>query len=715
MCSSRAAEWLFGVLIVAWLSAPTAAEEPGVAPAPPEASADATDLDNLLKMAETDVSQLAQVKVGTATGAATLGTEVSTVARQQGTIGRTPAAVFVITNEMIRRSGAKTVPDALRMAPGVEVAQLDSNKWAIAIRGLNWRFSNELLVQIDGRSVYTPLFNCVFWDEQELLLEDVDRIEVIRGPGASLWGSNAVNGIINIITKKAQDTQGVYVESGVGTYQQGFAGFRYGAARGTDFHYRVHGKWFERETGYRSDGRASDDWRQAKIGFRSEWKASSDDTFTFQGDCYNGYDGDQGARPVYAPPFHEYTNTRTRIGGGNALVRWHRRLDEESDWNLQLYYDRTQRHWLDLDLAEDRNTFDLDFDYRFPLGKRHSFVTGFGYRDTHSDTLNQITSMFPLPGTMVTMGMIPAKRSDYRVSYFIQDRIALAEDRWYLTVGSKFEHSSWSNFEYQPTIRLLWAPDERRAAWGSVSRAVRTPSQAELNASGVILPWGVPPNPGMGVFPYVKGNPDMKSEELLAWELGYRSQVTERFSWDVSVFLYEYRNKSVTYYGGPWEPGPGGTALVPIMFANHGVGKVYGFELTKNYAVTERWKLMGCYSFLSLDFEPILGSTSPEELERQTPRNQYYLSSSWDLGARWELDMTARYVEGINTGTGDVPTYVVGDVRLAWRPSKHLEWSVVGRNLYGGSSHQEFLKDDFFNNFYTEVQQEVYTQIVWRR
>jgi iron complex outermembrane receptor protein len=348
----------------------------------------------------------------------------------------------------------------------------------------------------------------------------------------------------------------------------------------------------------------------------------------------------------------------------------------------------------------------VDFDYRFPLGERHKFVTGFSYRNTHSDTHNRTV---PFGGQdFVVMGVLPEKRSDYRISYFAQDQIELKEDLWYLTLGSKFENNSWSGFEYQPTVRLLWAPDKKQSVWASVSRAVRTPSQAEQNAYAVLLPWG----PYIPVFPYVYANPEMKAEELLAWELGYRSQVTERYSWDLAVFLYDYTNKSIVQWSGAPQPGPGGSWLVPLHFTNGGAGQAYGFEITQNYAVTDQWKLLGSYSFVVLEFDPVVGSTSPEEFERQTPRNEFYLSSSWDLGRRWELDMTGRYVEGIETSVGNVPTYIVGDIRLAWRPHKNFEWSVVGRNLYGGNAHQEFISDTFFNNFYTEVQQEVYTQII---
>ena len=250
-------------------------------------AADGGDLDELLALAEQDVSQLSRVSVA----APALQTEVSTVSRQVSTVGRSPAAVFVITNEMIRRSGARCLPEVLRMAPGVEVARLDANKWAVSIRGFNSRFANKLLVQMDGRSVYTPLFGGVFWDVQNIVLEDIERIEVIRGPGASVWGANAVNGIINIITKRAADTPGVLVQGGAGSFERGFATAQYGGAIGDNVHYRVYGQWFDRDTGWAPGDSAHDDWRIGLGGMRADWTPTECDTVTFQGDAYQGVAG----------------------------------------------------------------------------------------------------------------------------------------------------------------------------------------------------------------------------------------------------------------------------------------------------------------------------------------------------------------------------------------------------------------------------------------
>jgi iron complex outermembrane recepter protein len=651
-------------------------------------------LDKLLELADKDPSKLSDVRIQSKSTSPSLDTPVSTVSRQESTVGKSPAAVFVITNEMIRRSGAKTVPDVLRLAPGVEVARIDANKWAISIRGLNGRFANNLLVQIDGRSVYTPLFGGVFWDVQDVLLEDVERIEVIRGPGASMWGANAVNGIINIITKSAKDTQGTYLESGVGTEELGFTNVRYGGGSG-DLQYRFYGKWFERDAGYVPNGEAFDDWRQARGGFRMDWKASEEDVVTFQGDYYNGYSGDQAKFSQFSFPYSYINHDDTHVSGANALVRWQRVFDEQSDWTVWLYFDRTERHWINYGLAEDRDTFDIDCQRRFPLGDRHNVICGFGYRTTKDAIQNSPTRM-----------LIPDHRSDYILSYFAQDEITLEEKTWRLTVGSKFEHNDYTNFEYQPTVRLLYTPDDRHSIWGAVSRAVRTPTRGEVDNLAIIAPqYPIP------VFPMIVGNPGLISEELIAYECGYRVQATDRFSWDLAVFLNEYQHLTMPIYGG-LIPGPGGIFYLPLTLTNAGAGQGYGFEWAADYVVNPQWKLRGAYSLLIMEIGPVFHSNAPTSLEGDSPRNQYNLQSSWDLGKNWELDMIGRYVDSL--ASLNVPSYFVGDIRLAWRPRPGLEWSVVGRNLFPGA-HLEYGDDDYLGTLHTEVQQEVYTQLIWRR
>jgi iron complex outermembrane receptor protein len=668
--------------------APAQAAAPPGGQANPAPAADANDLNKLLDLADKDVGQLSQVSV--ASQAPAFSAEVTSVSRHESTMGRSPAAVFVISNEMIRRSGVRSVPEALRMAPGVQVARIDSSRYAISIRGFNSRFSDKLLVLIDGRTVYTPLFGGVFWDAQDVLLEDVDRIEVIRGPGGTLWGANAVNGIINVITKKASKTQGVFAEAGGGTFERGFTSARYGGKLGDDATYRIYGKWFDRGPGENSLGQDVDEFRQGRGGFRTDWTPSDRDTVTLQGDAYAGKAGYYGTFPTLTPPdFLQGLVDAEQASGQNLLWRWTHTLGEASEWSFQSYYDHTERDWLLWGCRENRSTFDVDFYHRFPLGQRHSLTWGCGYRNTSDELGNAPFGTF----------FQPTSRDDNIFSYFLQDEITLSKDLWYLTVGSKFLHSGYTPFEFQPTVRLLWTPTTQYSIWCAVTRAVRTPTRADQDAGIAGLPMATFPVP---VFPLAMGQRAFDSEDLLAYETGIRGQPTDKFSWDLAVF---YNNYSKLRDMRVHPPILGYPTYIPLVLVNLDEAKTYGFELASNYQVTERWKLYGGYSFLRLTDLP------PHYLDANDPRNQIYLQSSWDIGHRWQLDMIWRYVDALTTIS--VPSYNVMDVRLAWHPRKQLETGVVGRNLLRGP-HHEFAASPMMVTLPTEVAPEVYGYVTWR-
>lgn len=674
------------------LIAPEKPEDSGAA-----ATSQESHLDKLLDMADKDVSQLSQVKVAGTTGSQSLDMPVSTVSREESTVGKSPAAVFVITNEMIRRSGAREIPEILRMAPGVDVARIDSNKWAVSIRGFNNQYANKLLVQIDGRAVYTPLYGGVYWDVQDVLLEDVERIEVIRGPGATVWGANAVNGVINIITKNSADTQGVFVEGGAGTYEKGFTSARYGGRISPDLSYRLYGKWFERGDGFSPDATAYDAWGQARGGFRVDWNPVPDDTVTFEGDCYNGYSGESDLFPDSVPPYVYLNQERAHVQGENALLRWRRVLDDNSDWTAWTYYDQTLRDWPISLFAEKRDTFDFDFQHHFPVGRRNDVIWGFGYRNTRA----------AISDTPPFFAYDPNHRSDDLFSCFLQDQITLYDDRWFLTVGSKFEQNNYTGFEIQPTVRLLWTPDKRHSIWSSVSRAVRTPAESEANIMALTPPISTNPLP---TFPFLFGNPNLRSEELIAYEIGVREQTTERFSWDLAIFYNNYQKLIAYVPGEPYiEPGP--LELVPSVAENVMRGITYGAELAVTYQLNPRWRIQSAYSLLFVDLNNEPDLPVNETLERSSPRNQYYVHSYWDLGNRCEFDLIGRYVDSLpNLG---VPKYLVGDARFSWRARENMALSVVGRNLFNGT-HPEFGADSINGTLRTEVQPEVYGQVTWR-
>lgn len=393
--------------------------------------------------------------------------KITSVSKTEERLSDAPAAVYVITHDDIRRSGVTSIPEALRLAPGVHVAREGAHSWAISIRGFNSDITNKLLVLIDGRSVYSPLFAGVFWDVQDTLLEDVERIEVISGPGGTLWGANAVNGVINIITRSAQDTLGGFAEFGGGNQEQGFAGLRYGGKLGEDAAVRGYLKTFSRDSFRRADGeRAIDDWQMNQGGFRLDWQQSEADLFTVQGDIYSGkedgmFRDDFILGTVPGPDFKDQSD----VAGGNLLGRWERQLSETSDFQLQAYYDYSKRE-IPGTYDEARDTFDIDFQHHFKLGRRNDILWGLGYRWTRDDIDNTTFATFT-----------PDSRSDETFSAFLQDKIDLWDEKLFLTLGSKFEHNDYTGFEYQPNARLSWLPTERQTLWAAVSRAVRTPAR----------------------------------------------------------------------------------------------------------------------------------------------------------------------------------------------------------------------------------------------
>ncbi len=620
---------------------------------------------------------------------------VTSPTKHEGKLSETPAAIEVITQEDIRRSGVTSIPEALRMAPGLEVAKVDAHTWAISSRGFNDVFANKLLVLQDGRSVYTPLFSGVFWDVQDTLLEDIDRIEVIRGPGAALWGANAVNGVINIITKKASDTQGLLIAGGAGTEERGFGGFRYGGKAGENLYFRLYGKYFDRDDSVFANGAsAADAWHMGREGFRMDWVASAENLVTLQGDFYSGTANQifTNATPSPTPPFIEAVRDQIELTGGNVLGRWSHNFSADSEAKLQLYYDRTSR-----DTAifkETRDTFDLDSQHRFPLGDRNDVSWGAGYR-LAADRV----------GSSFTIALNPDHRTTQLLSTFVQDEITLVRDRLRLTLGSKFEHNDFTGFEIQPSGRLSWIPTERQTVWASVSRAVRTPSRAEDDIRLVQLT----PNPV--VFGSIQGSRSFESEKLTAYELGYRLRPHSRVSLDLALFYNAYDDLRSIEPGGI-VPGPPGLGTVPATLANKLHGETYGAEFAPSWQATDWWRLQAAYTYLQMQLhrDPGSGDTTSESNERRSPRHQFSLRSVMDLPYRVQFDWGVRYVDSLPAI--NVASYVTMDARLGWRPTQNLELSLVGQNLLA-NRHAEFRPSSITTQA-TEVERSVYGRITLR-
>lgn len=613
--------------------------------------------------------------------------QVTSVAKKPQSLAESAAAIFVITQEDIRRSGVTTIPDALRMAPGVQVAKLNSSKWAISIRGFNDIFSNKLLVLVDGRTVYSPFFGGTYWDVQDTVLADIDQIEIIRGPGATLWGANAVNGVINIITKQSSETQGTLIRALAGNEERGTITMRYGGTFSPNSHFKVYGKAFERDAG--ADG--SDDWRMGRLGFRIDSANHQTDTFTLQGDAYIGEEGDRATPLADIPPFKTF-DSETDVAGGNILFRWNHKLAKDSEFTFQTYFDRTERkHFF---IEDKRNTFDIDFQHRSSPIASNEILWGLGYRYISDDT-NE-SSLLRLD---------PSADQYERFSAFVQDEITLLDDHLTFTLGSKFEHNDFTGFEYQPSARLLWKVKKNNVLWGAISRAIRTPSRIEQDV--FLLRSPIAP----GVALAIAGNDDMDSEQLIAYELGYRFFYDQRISLDIATFYNDYDDLRSLERGSII---PGNPVLVPLILDNKLDGESYGVEISGQWQVNDIWRLQAMYSYFQLQLHVDNGSTDVTEEgdENDSPHHQFALTSELNLTETLEFDTTIRFVDSIpkTAQKSDVDAYVTMDLRLGWQPVKSLDISLVGLNLFG--NHREFRGSTVVTQP-TDVEPSIFVRFDW--
>ena len=652
-------------------------------------NADAADgVTNQSTLAEMPIEKLMEV-------------EVTSVAKRAEKLSDSPAAISVLTQEDIHRSGAMSIPEALRLVPGLDVAQVDSQQWAISARGFNDVFANKLLVLNDGRSVYTPLFSGVFWDAQNTLMDDIDRIEVIRGPGATLWGANAVNGVINIMSKSAQDTQGWLVEGGGGTYEQGFGAARYGGKLGDDAYFRIYGQYFHRgDSASPNANDVEDSWQLGQGGFRMDWQPGAQNTVTFQGDIYGGlldqvFNSFDPASPLLSQPLPGVEH----ISGGNVLGRWTHSFSDTSELKIQAYYDRTYR---DAAIFKDSlNTYDLDLEHHFSIGDAHcnDFVWGLGYR-LYSDHV----------GSTPTVTFTPERQNSQLFSGFIQDEITLVPDRLHLTLGTKLEHNDYTGFEVQPSGRIAWMPGGQQTIWAAVSRSVRTPSRAEedIKLNQVVAP---------GAVVSIYGNQNFESEELIAYELGYRIQPTKRVSVDIATYFNDYENLRSQEFGPsptqPLTPPPPIVAQFPLNLQNQIHGYAYGFEIAPNWQVTDWWSLRPSYSLSKIHLSQDATSTDTTTIhmiEGESPQQQFSIRSSMDFPRDITFNCTLRYVDRLRSM--NIASYVAVDARIAWRPTKHWEFAIVGQNL-GPTRHAEF-NPTFIGSQQTEVRESVYAKATLR-
>jgi iron complex outermembrane recepter protein len=623
--------------------------------------------------------------------------EVTTTSKEPEEVWKTPAAVFVITQDDIRRSGATTIPDVLRLAPGVEVAQVDSDHWSVGIRGFGAALASKLLVLIDGRSVYTPLFEGVYWQVQATPLEDIERIEVIRGPGGTIWGANAVDGVINIITKSAKDTQGSMLSLGGGSVEQGTGSFRYGGGNARGFSYRIYGMGFTTAPEFHPDGANFDDWRMGQTGFRTDWDRGARDTFTFQGDIYREISGEATQYALYSPPSQVFVDANAQLTGGNLLARWKRVLNDKSDFQVQAYFDRTNH--FEPEFGETRDTFDIDFLDHLTLPWQQNFLWGLGARVSPSNLIP----------TVPTINFLPNQLTDQVYSGFAQDEISLFDHRLALTVGSKLEHNNYNGVQVQPSARVLWNRTPRQSFWASVTRAVRTPSRldddVQLTDFAAVTP--------LPVYLRVDGNRQFRSEELIGYETGFRTLATSHFYLDLALFYNDYRDLYSFQVGAPFletSPAPE-HAIIPLLTSNGIRGTTKGFEVTPDWKPVSWWELKPSYSHLEMNMKDGPGSndpTSAANYDGSSPKHQVVIQSFVRLPKKLEFDQTYRYVSALSAQM--VKSYNTGDAHLRWQTTPQLELSVVGENLFQ-PQHSEFGGDP---GPLVGIKRGVYAKITWR-
>jgi iron complex outermembrane recepter protein len=625
--------------------------------------------------------------------------QVTSVSKKEQKLSRAAAAVYVITAEDIRRSGATNIPDLLRLVPGVSVARLTGSSWAISIRGFADRFANKVLVLIDGRAVYDTTFSGVLWDQQTVPVENIERIEVIRGPGGTVWGANAVNGVINVITFSARDTQGGLLAAGGGSEPGVQALARYGGKIGRNSAYRVYGSHFSiLGAPQPGGGRADDGWRDFQGGFRTDWELSPQDQLTVQGDAQGLKENQPYTAVISAalPQVATFTD-RTRRITGNVLGRWDRVYPSGSQTSLQVYYDH-----LDTVLEGALyvgNTADLSFQHHLVSHSRHDIVWGFGAR---------VASSSFRPGYSVFLA--PPRKIDRLFGTFVQDEVSLTR-ALFLTFGSKLEHNDYTGFEFEPSAQLVWTPSPRQNLWLSAARAIRQPSRAD---AGVNYDLSIVPVPGVP-FGVVRalGNPRLQAEKLNDFEAGYRAEVASGVSVDVAAFASFYRDVVTTEPGAPVlaQTPASPYLLLPTVFGNGARARSYGGEVSINWSANRRWRTSYSYSAAHtqadiLSVNPLAGLTQDPGY---TPEHQIQFRSFLSLPHNLEWDHTLAYVGRL--ADGSIPAYTRLDTRIGWRVGETMELSVTGANLLQ-PRHAEF--PDQYGLHHTDAARRVYGKVLWR-
>ena len=696
--AGRIAPWLVSTLAVLSACGALAAHAEDAkksAPAPTTAPAATKDLMDM------DLDSLANVKVTSVSKKAEKATDAA-------------AAVYVVTQDDIHRAGAQRLTEALRLVPGLEVAQIDALNYAVSARGFNNQYANKLLVLVDGRTVYSPSFSGTYWEQIDTVMDDIDRIEVIRGPGATVWGANAVNGVINIMTKSAKDTVGGLVSVGTGTETRADVAARYGAKVSESTYGRVYASYVDKYDlkltapnapvpGYGYNGH--DNWNMVHGGFRIDSDIDKDATLSLSSDIYGGDEHEFFALPAYAPTnaagaFNTPHVGRDGVFGASFLTKFERKLSDTSEYSIQGYFNRDERDTHSF--TDVVQSFDVGGQYSFALGDRNSFVSGIGYRLVTGDFEN--TPQFAIN---------PAKANYQLFSAFIQDDIDVVKDRLKLTLGSKLEHNDFSGFEVEPSVRLSFKITENQTVWGAVSRAVRTPSLIDnglvLDISSFPVPTG-PASvvPGRATINYTAHS--VSSEELTAYEIGYRIQPTKKILVDIATFYNVYDGLTTSRSQNSFSFAPVPNFVSTTTEFNGANAESYGTELSVTYQALETWRIHLNYTYTQIEeHQRTLVPINELSDEGSSPAHQFSLRNSFDLPHNVQLDGTLRYVDSWGTPTALVPSYVTADARIGWKATSRLEFSIVGRNLFQSKHLEGYASSVVYGNY--EIPRSVFGKI----
>lgn len=620
---------------------------------------------------------------------------VTSVSKKAQRLDETAAAVFVITADDILRSGATNVPEALRLAPGVQVAAIGQNKWSVSIRGFNTRFANKLLVLVDGRAIYSPAFSGVFWEYNDIPMEIIERIEVIRGPGGSIWGANAVNGIINIITRTAEETQGGQLSVAAGDELNHSMLARYGWALDEETHLRAHAQVKSVDGGHAvAGGDGPDTWDSKQAGFRLD-ATRGQDSFSLQGNVSDYQAGDLITAFTAAPPYVLPLSTKGDGNTAHLLGRWERQADNGVH-SLQAYLDHS-----DYDIGVFRyknNTLDMEYQRQFGVGD-HDVVWGLGYRVSHDQSYD--TPHVFMADTSKTFSLYSA---------FVQDEITLAPERWHLTLGSRFEHNDFTGFEVQPNIRLLWTPNDKDGLWAAISRNVRTPSRGESSSTAFVSPPTL-----LSPIPLASVNaPDMDSEKLKALDLGWRRQWSSTLTSEVAAFYYLHSDlRGVVPIAGPRFYGV--FPYQPLELSNTLGAESYGLEASMDWLPLPNWRLQANTSLFHIAGRDLMPGATSDEFAGATPSHMISLRSSLDITPKLQWDAWLRHVgklPGGSQGLDTVPAYTTLDMRLAWKPRRDLSIALVGQNLLDGA-HLEKIMTNILSTP-VEIERSVYLKVDWK-